>query len=234
MKTFRSSRNGPFQQQVFYKPQEVETICTNALRSAGLYPTDIEPIRIDRFIEKKFGITLSYEDLPSDLYGFTIFGNNGVQSVTVAKSFDDEGTKSAERKLRTTIAHEAGHGLLHTHLFCMHEEKTKPMFADYADPNKPKILCRDANPEKTSYDGRWWEYQANMTIGALLLPRPLVVSALNNLLEALGSLGLKTLPKENKEAAIKLCSEIFNVNPAVAKIRIDEIWPALKSNQMQL
>lgn len=234
MKTFASSRKGPFEQQTYYKSEEIDSICFEALRSMGLYPTKPEPIRIDRFVEKRFNVSIDYNELTGGVLGYTVFGKDGVKRVVISNSFDQEKTTYAQRRCRSTIAHEAGHGLLHTHLFCMSEEKARPLFADYTEPEQPKVLCRNPGPEKSHYDGNWWEYQANMTIGALLLPRRLVTDALSKMLESSGSFGIKTLPPSKTEGAAQLLAEIFNVNPAVAKIRINEMWPEQKSTQMHL
>jgi len=234
MRTFKTDRQSPFSQQTYYKIEEVETICTDALRSIGLLPKKPEPIRIDRFIEKKFNITIDYDDIIDGVMGYTVFNKNGVEKVSVTKSFDKEGTKVAERRLRTTLAHEGGHCLLHTHLFCLEDEKTKPLFADYTESTRPKILCRDIDPEQKHYAGNWWEFQANMAIGGLLLPQHLVVLALNKILERSNMLKVKILPENKKEVAVNLCSEIFNVNPVVARIRIEKMWPDIKSGQLIL
>lgn len=40
---------------------------------------------------------------PQGLLGFTRFNSQGVEAIVVAKAPDDEGTKAAERRLRTTL-----------------------------------------------------------------------------------------------------------------------------------
>src|ERR1035437_378680 len=118
MKTFRTAK-GPFAERPYYKEHEIENICTDALREVGLLPANPEPIRIDRFIEKRFGVVPSYEDLPEGVLGLTRFGKNGVQEVVVANALDGDSSATAARRVRTTLAHEGGHCLLHTHLFVL-------------------------------------------------------------------------------------------------------------------
>lgn len=55
MKTFRTTK-GPFRERPYYTNQEVENTCTDELRAVGLYPTTPGPVRIDRFVEKRFGV----------------------------------------------------------------------------------------------------------------------------------------------------------------------------------
>jgi hypothetical protein len=97
--------------------------------------------------------------------------------MVVARVLADEGTAPAERRINTTLAHEAGHCLLHGHLFAMEASPITLFGADaVANSTGSKILCRDGQ-RVGFYDGKWWEYQANQAIGALLLPRKLVRQA---------------------------------------------------------
>jgi hypothetical protein len=237
MKTFRS-KSGPFAEQPFYEPAEVESICMDELQKVDLYPRDPSPIRIDRFVEKRFGVVPTYEDLPKGLLGFTRFGTKGVEEIVVAKALDDEGTKPAERRLRTTLAHEGGHGLLHAHLFAF---GTRPdsLFGDGLASDAPKILCRDGGvsgvelkSKKPPY--RWWEFQANLAIGALLLPKPLVAKALEGILTVQGMLKRASLPSEHREDAVRLLADVFNVNPIVARIRLEALYPSAADRQLTL
>jgi hypothetical protein len=70
MKTFRS-KSGPFAQRPHFEPSEIDRICDDELRKEGLFPNSPEAIRIDRFIEKRFGISPQYQDLPEGVLGFT-------------------------------------------------------------------------------------------------------------------------------------------------------------------
>jgi hypothetical protein len=236
MKTYRTT-SGPFSERPYYTDAEIETICEDELRAAGLYPVAPSPVRIDRFIEKRFGVTPRYEELGDGILGFTVFGARGVQDVVVAKALDEEGTLPADRRIRTTLAHEAGHGLLHAHLFGM-TGRTRPLFGDFTDPDKPKILCRDVpvtrHFKKPGYDGRWWEFQANRTIGPLLLPRPLAQHALEPFLLAVGSLGSKELDPSRREQAVQALADQFKVNPVVARIRLQDLYPERDEHQLSL
>ena len=110
MKPFRS---GPSSKQPYFTHSQIDQICCDELRNEGLLPNSPEPIRIDRFIEKRFKVSPTYEDLPDGVLGFTRFGKNRVKAVVISAALDAEGGKVAERRVRTTMAHEGGHGLLH-------------------------------------------------------------------------------------------------------------------------
>lgn len=236
MKTYRSN-SGPFLEKPFYRQADFESICEEALRSVELFPTAPSPVRIDRFIEKRFKIQPTYAPLPAGILGFTRFGAKGVEEIMISQALDEEGTTSAERRLRTTLAHEGGHGLLHAHLFAL-GARPDSLFSGELAPDMPKIMCRDdvqtsaATGTKLPY--RWWEYQANQAMGALLLPRPLVENALDGILDVRGLLGMKVLVERNREASIRLIADTFDVNPIVARYRLDALFPPSMEQQLTL
>lgn len=237
MKTYRS-KSGPFAEKPFYELSDIESMCIDELQKANLFPSSPSPIRIDRFIEKRF-VSPTYQVLPDGLLGFTRFGKMGVEEIVVSQSLDDEGTKPAERRLRTTLAHEGGHGLLHAHLFALGAVPNS-LFDGQLASDTPKIMCRDggvtgvgdAPSRKPPY--RWWEYQANQAMGALLLPRPLVTKALETMVETRGMLGVQVLPSATRDGAIRLIADTFNVNPVVARIRLEVLYPLSAEQQLTL
>jgi hypothetical protein len=239
MKNLR--RSGPFAERPYFEAAEIEEICREALSSVGLYPAEPRAIRIDRFIEKRFAVDPVYEELPKGVLGYTEFGPNGVQRVVISRALDDEGSQTAERRIRTTLAHEGGHGLLHAHLFAL-GARGASLFGEGMDPRRPKIMCREEGPAEPgravsrskSYDGRWWEYQANQAIGGLLLPRPLVERSVSALTEERGSFGRRTLSASCRAEAVSTLTDVFNVNAAVAKIRLEELYPAAEDAQLTL
>jgi hypothetical protein len=236
MKTFRS-RGGGFTERPYYKDEEIESICLNELQRFDLLPRSAGPIRIDRFIEQRFKVSPEYDDLTDGTLGLTVFGKTGVEAVIVAQALDSDGTQASGRRIRSTLAHEAGHGLLHAHLFVL-QQSTKPLFGDFSDPSKPRILCRDVmisdSKPKSGYDGRWWEFQANSMMGSLLLPRPLVEQALQPFLVIRGTLGRKVLDSSRRTQAARRLSDVFDTNPIVAKIRLDRLYPVADEKQLNL
>jgi hypothetical protein len=110
----------------------------------------------------------------------------------------------------------------------------QPLFGDFSDPAAPKILCRDEGEMNTKYKGQWWEYQANKAIGALLMPKALVETALKNFLVSTGRLGLASFDETKRELAVRLLSKVFDVNPAVARIRLAQLFPVSEAMQLSL
>ena len=144
---------------------EIDEICLEALKSQSLLPSKPAPIRIERFVEKQFRTPLRYEDLGPDNLGCTIFNSSGaVEAILVSRSLEEQNTTPARRRVRSTVAHEAGHGLLHGPLFIGDN------FPDRGE-NQRRILCRSEDilvETQRSYRGRWWEFQANQAIGESL------------------------------------------------------------------
>lgn len=225
MKTFRT-RSGPFSERPHFEPSEIDRICDDELRKAGLYPPSPQAVRIDRFIEKRFGVSHDYQDLPEGVLGYTRFSSNGVDAVIISSALEAEQGKAAERRVRTTLAHEAGHGLLHAYLFALAEKPGHLFDAD--SHTDQKILCRDVKEDegqKRAYDGRWWEFQANRAMGGLLCPKGLVHDALKPFMRPIGSLGALILDEAKRADAVRNIAEVFDVNPVVARIRITEMFP---------
>jgi hypothetical protein len=71
-------------------------------------------------------------------------------------------------------------------------------------------------------------------MGALLLPRSLVENVLEGTLEVRGLLGMRVLLERNHEPAILLIAEIFDVNPIVARYRLDALYPPAAEQQLTL
>jgi hypothetical protein len=226
------SRSGPFAERPYYDLAEIDHICAEELYGANLLPGEPGPVRIERFIEKRFHVTPQYEALEPGVLGFTRFGPKGIEAIIISRSLV-EGTLAAERRANTTLAHEAGHGLFHAHLFALNWNPS--LFGEGVD--RSKILCRDGTLVTSSvqggYDGRWWEYQANRAIGGLLMPRKLVAICLAGLVEERGLAGL-VLPDKRRREAEHLLAETFEVNPAAARIRVDDLCPATTGTQLTL
>jgi hypothetical protein len=208
--------SGPFPFQLYFEDLgEIDEICLEALKRQSLLPSEPAPVRIERFVEKEFKTALRYEDLGPDNLGCTIFNSSGaVEAILVSRSLEEQNTTPARRRVRSTVAHEAGHGLLHGSLFV---DENSPQVGE----NQRRILCRSEDilvETNRSYRGRWWEFQANQAIGSLLLPGPL----LNAFLEESGS---RDLAPEERESLAKKAAAIFDVNPIVARIRLDALFP---------
>lgn len=223
-------KTGTFSERPYYKEKEIEQICSQELQRVGLYPKSPEPVRIERFIEKRFRITPSYEyDLPKATIGFTEFGPEGPIRVVISGTLVEQDDEVSFRRVSTTLAHEAGHCLLHSYLFPL-SKGSASLFSEEMSREPSKILCRgntiDGMAQRSKrYTGKWWEFQANLAMAALLLPRPLVIQNVKPFVASVGLLQVEGLPKDRREKAVRQVAEAFGVNPIVARIRLSGIYP---------
>jgi hypothetical protein len=224
MKTVPASK-GPFPKRPYYTDDDIEQICSDALAETNLLPGEPSKVRIDRFIEKKFDVRIIFESLPANVLGFTVFGPKGVEAIHVAEPKEYLDTPQ-NRRINSTLAHEAGHDLLHAHLFT--NDDNSNLFEHDPDVTQTRVLCRKQSDRPTdrqrTYDGRWWEFQANRAIGALLMPQQPFLSFIRQFLDKFGNHGTSNLPLKHRDEAIKASAETFDVNPAVARIRIDSMF----------
>ena len=129
----------PFAHKPFFKPGEFDEIAWGALAEADCLPTSPGPIGIELFIEKKFGITPEFSALPQGAMGGTLFNEQGVVGVVVSKALD-------RRRQNSTLAHEAGHMLLHTRFMIDALQAlgaTQPLIPARADSERTLALCND-------------------------------------------------------------------------------------------
>lgn len=218
----RGLSQGPFKQRIYLPASQIERLCEDALRSVGLFPETPSAIRIERFIEKKFGLTPEYSALPVGVLGYTVFEAGRPSSMVVDRGLAESDSAVAQRRINTTLAHEAGHCLFHAQIFDA-AGVSEELFLDGQESRVPRILCRDEPSQ--SYQGKWWEYQANTAIGPFLLPKDLVVTAVQPFLESRGLLGLPALGDRMRRPAELALAEIFEVNPVVVRIRLAEMFP---------
>ncbi len=209
------SPEGPFRSRLVYTVDEIDQICSDALRQVGLMPEDPQKIRIERFLEKYFEVVPAYEDLEQGVLGGTFFADNGrVIRILISKHLEQD------VRLPSTLAHEGGHGLLHAILFI--EPQKGALFS--RGKSEPKIMCRseDIRAAGKAYDGKWWEWQANRAISGLLLPKKLVMKAIEDFLEK--TILTHRLPESNRRIAEKHIADVFGVSMTVARIRLEEMF----------
>jgi hypothetical protein len=232
VKTFRA-RSGPFDQQLRFTPQEIDSMCIEALTKAEALPASPAPVRIDWFIETYFNCIVAYEDLDDGVLGCTAFNENGsIKAVFLARHLE-EGTIASKRRVRSTLAHEGGHCLMHAGLFAGSSQRNLELGPlgthENLDFKNRRILCREEDFSgtggKRAYNGRWWEWQANRAIGGFLLPTILIRQAVAPFGEPSPVTESARIDGENRQRAVAELARVFEVNPVVARIRLAELFP---------
>lgn len=223
----------PFSRKVFIPDGRIERICGDALRSANLLPDKPSAIRIDRFIEKYFGIEIEYDDL-SARFGEGVMGacrfkrDGSVAQILVEQTLAEEDSKLAEKVVRSTMAHEAGHGLLHGDLFAEKFQADAEIESSGIVGRQKRegllpdgFACRGLGGSAQAanrYD--WWEVQANRAMAALLLPKSLVSQFLDSIMFPLQSVGGRTIIPDFKDVR-SMVADRFEVSLTMAGFRIE-------------
>lgn len=144
-----------------------------------------------------------------------------------------------EHAFRSTVAHEAGHGILHRDYYFLNYNPRQILFSfsdsesesDYecSNSNVCNTFCRDYDvsggvekPRQFKTDIDWIEHQAKYFSAALLMPR----SAVFTLLDDYGA----DAPHEDK-AFVKDVAGIFNVSNESARIRLQSMNNAYLERQ---
>ena len=223
----RSNKSSAFSHTIYLRKEEIYSMCEEALKKAKLFPKEPEPIDIEALVECHFGANLDFgTEMGNNVLGFTIFAPSGKPEVVGISPSLDEGTQISERRIRSVLAHEAGHCMIHPILFLEQNGTQSELNSSNVDVQKRRILCKreDINPSG-GYDGRWWEYQANCAIGGFLLPQSLVSKCVADLTQAVGTFGNRSLPGDSRKLAEWKVAETFEVNPIVARIRLSNMFP---------
>lgn len=231
----RTYRDKDGRERPHFEPTEIDRTCAMELRAVGLLPDRPEPIRIERFIEKRFGIQPDYDELPDGVLGFTQFGSRGVARIVVSRQLAEDESTVASRRLRATFAHEAGHGLLHAYLFALEAPQESLFGKEHCSGTR--VLCREVLSDDVGRNqtrSTWSEWQANRAIGGLLIPTRLLRLALQPFMVASGELGEAVVDASRVAEARQSLSETFDVNPIVAKIRLDELLGPETGGQLML
>jgi hypothetical protein len=176
---------------------------------------------VDAFVEIHLKITPKYVSLPPGVQGATDFSHNGKAEMRICSNLGARATSNepgAENLIRTTLAHEAAHVLLHRSLFLKQSES---LFGREA---RDWALCRDVKPVN-GYSGEWWEWQANRGMGALLLPRREVLPFLSSHLSVIES---------GDESVVRDVAEKYQVSTQVVKYRFDQLSAPTNTSQTRL
>lgn len=224
MKTIRG-RGG--QDQLWFVEGEIEAIVDSELRKAGLMSTQFSPaVKIEEFIERHLGAKLDqHAPLEANILGVTLFTRGGPPAIAINATLtgsamdEDESPPGALGRFRATLAHEAGHVLLHRHLFDV-AANTLSLFERENQPAVEKrCLKRDASFRRVS---DWREFQANQAMAALLMPRSVFTAVA---IEEIGKLfpGHDRVPEGREGAVAARLSVAFEVSRQAATIRLSTV-----------
>lgn len=168
-------RTGRFRWRPYYQPGDIDAFCEDRverfLRTRyGVVEYPISTDDLTRLIEQEVSDLDLYADLSGlagaevNVEGVTIFHRRQRPTVRIAETLALDARR--EPRLRTTLAHELGHVLLHD--FANDDGDDSAPAMDESDAQWPAIcLPTIAVPGQVD----WMEWQAGYASGALLMPR---------------------------------------------------------------
>lgn len=237
MKTRRDTAS-PWGRRVYFDDVEFERMM---IELCGRVPgSTFEPgrgIDVDRVLMEGLGCEPDFVELPPGVLGRTRFTRDGRIEVEISRTLADEAETSvpARRRLRSTLGHECGHIACHLALV-LPDTDTLDLFPSGSQPPPtPQLLCRNESVGDTRYGGEWWEYQANRCMSALLMPRRLVPQYLTEVLqnEGFDSMTLAIRGDAGRRVVTGI-SDVFDVNPVVAMLRLQELGFTPKEEQREM
>jgi hypothetical protein len=159
--------------RIYFVDGEIDQIMEAELHRAHLPRIGTDAVDVDAFIETYLQVTPEYVTLPRGVQGATDFFRDGTVAMRISAELSERAGRQepgAENLIRTTLAHEASHVLLHRSLFLSQPD------ALFGQAALRQELCRDIDPVGRGYTGEWWEWQANRGMAALLLPRSEIIA----------------------------------------------------------
>jgi hypothetical protein len=241
MKTY-NTEYGIFYQKPYFRPDHFEEIAAQALQKAGYSDSEPGEIPIEDVLEECLGLAVKYSPLPAGVMGCAHFEPVGVVEIEIHESLAHCGEDlTLDRRRRSTVAHELGHGLLHTSLYQQRFEVERRQ-ADF-DPVRPQrdhIACRSVDicevgtQQASGISYSWMEWQANALMGPLLVPRHALWRHLEPWVGRRDGIRALELPASARAEAEESCSEVFHVSRQLAGIRLDGLFPRVVHDQLDL
>ena len=182
--------SGRFRWRPWLDKGEIDVLCEDRVRRFlharhGVVAYPVSTDDLTRLIEQEVDDLDLYADLHDEtgtsvVEGMTLFVWGGRPRVRIARALYEDGRRGA--RLRTTLAHELGHVLLHNFVGDREDGVAIPV-SDEHD------TARVASCGLTVVPGQcvdWMEWQAGYACGALLMPRTALKDVIRLVLDETG------------------------------------------------
>lgn len=228
MTTQKTDRNpGIFLKTEFIPDKRIERRAIEELQSVGLMPDKPGPVAIDQFCDFKWGMPEDYKDLPPEVLGYAGFTHNGFDRIVINTALEGDLSQTARRRVRSTIAHEIGHAILHEKMFVekmLYDQNQGLLFGEME--RKPmmdvrKIVCREGDVFGGIGKSPWYEVQANKFMAAILMPKPLFYQVVEPFLLSYDDRTASPTMRMRYYGKIEEVSETFNVSREMARIAVE-------------
>ena len=154
--------------------------------------------------------------LGPDIEGVTIFNPKGKPSIRVAAALSEA---SRENRLRSTLAHELGHALIHNILF--QRCTGLGLFDDEVVQTDRVQACREGSMLNAGQSD-WMEWQAGYVSGAILMPatqvRLIITRRFPNYIR-----GNIAACGDLYEAMVEEVRSAFQVSSEAARVRLQKL-----------
>ena len=223
------------ERRVWYDPAEIEAIMVDELSRAQLLPNsdqDDLSVDVEKFVEVYLGLPLDqHAELDTTVLGVTEFVPGKMPKISINRDLTgsaldaEDATPGLVGRWRATVAHEACHVLLHRMLFEI-EDKQHSLFGSAERAATPRRLLRclkrDVGFSRQVSD--WREVQANLGMGALLMPKPILLEAVDKGRLAVGAADrLIAAGSAMHENLAAILARRFAVSKQAARIRLDAL-----------
>lgn len=235
------------ERRLWYEPSEIDRIMEDELEKAGLLPDpsqDDLTVDVERLVERHLRLEFDqHAELEEGVLGVTRFAPDKTPKIEINRDLtgtaldDEDATPGMVGRWRATVAHEVGHVLLHRILYEV-DDMQRGLFPGWGrgkggSPSLMRCLKRDVAYRGGGSD--WREVQANKAIGALLMPKGVVVKAVAAEMDHLGIGGQAVEPGSPQlEKLVWEVARRFTVSKQAARIRIEGLGRVAPRGQASL
>jgi hypothetical protein len=209
---------GRFRSRLWIEEEEFDVVALRTLTAHDLLPEGLLPVNIELLVERLFPCAYTFSDLGRGIMGRVTFGPEGPSAIEIHDQLDSFDNPLINRRCRSTLAHECGHGILHSCLFAELWRLGPARESGIVLTDKTRNLDESVAPDPE----RWFEYQANRMMASLLLPMGHVI----------GCIGRQYLERDryrrlSRIDRLRLAGDLrdaFDVNLSLALYRLDDIF----------
>jgi Zn-dependent peptidase ImmA (M78 family) len=226
-------------ERTYFSRPEIEKMADDELRTADCRPQQPEPIALEKYLRRRHdGLEPIITELDPGLMGSADFTNPRQPVIKIATHVFN----GPVPRYRSTVAHEIGHLVLHASLFL------DVQFLRALEHLRRHSLHRGFECTPTDIDETprqrvnkadplfHLEYQANLFMLAMLLPKPLVracVASHTQTTSLRGGGREIILPDTHRQEAIHHVAQTFTVSRTMATFRLEELYGAPVAAQPQ-
>ena len=218
----RPDSSSPWGVRVWYDDAEFDLMMDELRTRARL--SKFEPgrgIDVEQILLDVYNVSPDFGETDERTLGRSTFHTDGRLEVSVSRTLSDaaESDHVARRRLRSTLAHECAHIVLHQHLH------VAPATGYLFEPpvSAPKVLCRSATIDRLQ-GVDWWEFQANRGMACLLLPKALLTASVREAIKALGATDVRELLRAGQsELLVRQLMNEFDVGMEMTIYRLQDL-----------